>query len=128
MTSDGGGSARVDACVWVVRLFRTRSAATAACKAGHVRIGEERAKPAQRVRVGDRVCVLTDGEERIVVVQGLIAKRVAAPIAVGCYIDETPTSPPPEVRPVDVTRERGLGRPTKRDRRMIEQLRGRSDH
>lgn len=127
MTGDVGGSVRVDAWAWAVRLFRTRSAATAACKAGHVRVGDERAKPAQQVRPGDRVRVLTDAGERIVVVQRLIVKRVAAPIAAECYVDETPPLPPPQARPVDVTRERGLGRPTKRDRRMIEQLRGRSD-
>ncbi|PJT47770.1 RNA-binding protein, partial [Streptomyces albidoflavus] len=51
--SQGGGSVRVDAWIWAVRLVKTRSAGAAACRAGHVRVNGERAKPAQPVRVGD---------------------------------------------------------------------------
>ncbi|MBN9606721.1 MAG: RNA-binding S4 domain-containing protein [Actinomycetales bacterium] len=115
---------RVDAWVWSVRLAGSRSAATAMCRAGHVRIGGERVKPAQRVRVGDEVRVLTPGGERIVVVRELLAKRVGAPLARAAYDDLTPEAPPRVERPAEVRRDRGAGRPTKRDRRAIEQLRG----
>lgn len=116
---------RVDAWVWAIRLFSTRSAATAACKAGHIKVNDASAKPAQVVRVGDRVRAVTPGGERIVVVTGLITKRTSAPLAALNYDDLTPPPPPREERPATVLRERGAGRPTKRDRRLIERLRGR---
>lgn len=118
---------RVDAYTWAIRLYSTRSAATAACKAGHVKVNDASAKPAQVVRVGDRVRALTAGGERIVVVTGLITKRTSAPLAAQNYDDLTPPPPPREERPATVLRERGAGRPTKRDRRLIERLRGRDD-
>jgi len=115
---------RVDSWLWAVRILKTRSAATAASKAGHVTVNDERAKPAQTVRVGDVVRVRLDGEERILQVARLIAKRVGAPVAVECYIDLTPPKPPKEERVLTVVRDRGAGRPTKRDRRVIEKLMG----
>lgn len=116
---------RVDAYAWAIRLYSTRSAATAACKAGHIKVNDASAKPAQVVRVGDRVRALTPGGERIVVVTGLISKRTSAPLAALNFDDQTPPPPPKEERPATVLRERGAGRPTKRDRRQIERLRGR---
>lgn len=118
-------SVRIDAWVWAVRLYPTRSAAGAACRGGHVRVNDARVKPAHPVRVGDTVRALTPGGERIVVVTGLISKRVGAPIAVQQYDDRSPPPPAREDRPAPIVRERGAGRPTKRDRRRIQQLRGR---
>ena len=115
---------RVDSWLWAVRVLKTRSAATAASKAGHVSVNDERAKPAQTVRIGDVVRVRLDGEERILQVVRLIAKRVGAPVAAECYIDLTPPKPPKEERVLTVVRDRGAGRPTKRDRRVIERLMG----
>lgn len=118
-------SARVDAWTWAIRLYPTRSAATAACKAGHIKVNGASAKPAQVVRVGDHVRALTPGGERLVIVTGIITKRTSAAIAAENYDDLTPPPPPKEERPAAVLRERGAGRPTKRDRRLIERLRGR---
>lgn len=115
--------ARVDAWTWAVRLFPTRSAAGAACKAGHVRVNGERAKPATIVVPGDEVHVRGGERERIVVVQRTVVKRVGAPVAVACYLDRSP-APPPKEHIEAGTRDRGAGRPTKRDRRLIERLRG----
>jgi len=117
-------TARVDSWIWAVRLVKTRSAGSSACKAGHVRVNGERAKPAQRLKLGDEVRVLTEGGERIVAVRELLAKRVAAPIAQAAYEDRTPAPLPRVERPSDVRRDAGAGRPTKRDRRAIERLRG----
>jgi ribosome-associated heat shock protein Hsp15 len=116
---------RADIWVWSVRFYKTRSLATAACKAGHVRVNGERAKPAQVVRVGDEVRVQTD-REHIVQVRGILTKRVGAPIAQAAYLDRTPALPPRVEQPSSVQRERGAGRPTKRDRRDLERLRGRA--
>ncbi|MDB1089425.1 S4 domain-containing protein [Streptomyces sp. ACA25] len=122
MTSDEG-RARVDSWIWSVRLTKTRALAAAACRAGHVRINGERAKPAQVVRAGDEVRLRHAGRERIVVVSRVVRKRVGAPVAAQCFVDNSP--PPPAHEEIAVTgrRDRGAGRPTKRDRREIERLR-----
>lgn len=113
---------RVDAWIWGVRMFKTRSAAAAACRAGHVQVNGDRAKPATTVTIGDEVRVRTD-VERIVEVRRLLTKRAAAPIAAEAIIDR---SPPPVPRDALVARrERGAGRPTKRERREIDRWRGR---
>jgi ribosome-associated heat shock protein Hsp15 len=114
---------RVDAWIWSVRLTKTRSLAAAACRAGHVRVNGERVKPAQPVHLGDEVRLFHAGSERIVEVTRLVARRVGAPIAAQCLIDRTPAPPPQATAPV-ARRERGAGRPTKRERRDIERLRG----
>lgn len=116
---------RVDAWIWAIRLAKTRSAATALCKAGHVRINGDRAKPAQTVKIGDEVRVFLPGTgERIVEVRAILAKRVSAALAAPAYLDHTPALPPREERVFVAERDRGAGRPTKRDRRDIERLRG----
>jgi ribosome-associated heat shock protein Hsp15 len=107
-----------------VRLFKTRSAASDACKAGHLKVNGERAKPSQSVKVGDEVRAFVAGSEKIYIARRLIVKRVGAAVAADCFEDRTPPPPPATEAPTDVTRERGAGRPTKRDRRLIEQLRG----
>jgi ribosome-associated heat shock protein Hsp15 len=99
--------------------------ASEACRGGHVRVNGMRVKPAQTIRAGDEVRLRLDGRERVVVVVRVIAKRVGAAAAVECYIDNSPPpAPREEVIPVAV-RDRGAGRPTKRDRRSIERLLGR---
>lgn len=116
---------RADVWTWSVRLYRTRSLASSACRAGHVRLNGVRAKPAQPVKVGDRVEAFTDGGTRIVIVKRLITKRVGASVAAECLDDRTPAPPPKEEVALMPTRDRGAGRPTKRDRRLTDRLRGR---
>ncbi len=123
-TTQGPASVRVDAWIWSVRLTKTRSIAATACKAGHVRVNGERVKPAHTLRVGDEVRLRHEGRERIVVVTRLILKRVGAAIAAECYTDNSPPPPPREAAAAVGIRDRGTGRPTKRDRRVLDQLRG----
>ena len=118
-------SVRVDAWAWAVRLFKTRSAASDACKAGHLKVNGERAKPSQQVHIGDEVRAFVGGSEKIYIARRLIVKRVGAAVAADCFEDRTPPPPPKTETPLDVLRERGAGRPTKRDRRLLDQLRGR---
>ncbi|MBB5118069.1 RNA-binding protein S4 [Streptomyces eurocidicus] len=119
------GPVRVDSWIWSVRLTKTRSLAATACRAGHVRVNGERAKPAQTVRPGDEVRLRLAGHERVVVVSRLVRKRVGAPVAADCYVDNSPPPPPREQVAVAAVRDRGAGRPTKRDRRELERLQGR---
>jgi ribosome-associated heat shock protein Hsp15 len=116
---------RIDAWLWAVRQFKTRSAATAACRAGHVRVNGERAKAAQPVRPGDEVRVRVEGFDRMLVVRQTLVKRVSAPLAAAALEDRTPPRPPREALPLLPVRDRGAGRPTKRERRDLDRLRGR---
>lgn len=116
------GSVRVDAWLWAVRVHKTRSAATTACRAGHVRVGGDKAKASQPVRIGDELRVRISGFDRILVVRQLLTKRVGAPLAVLAAEDRTPAREPVALTAV---RDRGAGRPTKRERREIDHLRGR---
>lgn len=114
---------RVDKWVWAIRLYKTRADATDACKGGHVKVNGASAKPATTVRVGDRVEARVHEANRDVEVVELIEKRVGAAVAATCFIDHSP--PPPEVDRTRVAaRERGAGRPTKRERRQIDKWRG----
>lgn len=117
---------RIDQWLHAVRLVKTRADAIAACRGGHIEVNGKPAKPASSVKLGDRVEALVNQRRRVVVVERLIDKRVGAAVAVDCYTDHSP--PPPErddFRPLFAERDRGAGRPTKRDRRKIDQLRGR---
>lgn len=118
-------SVRVDVWVWSVRLFASRSASSTACKGGQVHVNGKRAKASQALHVGDKVEATTPGGPRVVVVKTLLAKRVGAAPAREAYEDHSPPPPPREIRLSMPQRDRGAGRPTKRERRKLEQLRGR---
>jgi ribosome-associated heat shock protein Hsp15 len=124
-TAAATSSARVDAWLWAVRVTKTRSAATAATRAGHVRVNGERAKAAQQVKPGDEVRVRINGFDRILIVNQTIVKRVSPALAALAYLDATPALPEAEKLFFAPRRERGAGRPTKRERRELEQLRDR---
>ncbi|WP_181781829.1 RNA-binding S4 domain-containing protein [Pseudonocardia pini] len=115
-------STRLDRWLWSVRLAKTRSDAAAACRGGHVRVNDRPAKPATPVQAGDSVRARVYDQTRIVQITKVIQKRVGAPEAQACYLDHTPPPPPKEGRPVFAVRERGSGRPTKRERRALDQL------
>ena len=118
-------TARIDSWIWAVRLLKSRSLGTAACRAGHVKINGEKVKASQPVRIGDEVRVREAGFDRVVVVKRLLVKRVSAPLAAESYTDITPPPPPREEIALAPVRDRGAGRPTKRERRDLERLRGR---
>ncbi len=108
-----------------MRAFKTRTAATEACRAGHVRVNSAPAKAASPLRVGDEVRLRFAGSERILEVTRLVERRVGAPVAAECYVDRSPPPPPREGLVTPFARERGSGRPTKRDRRRLDRLRER---
>lgn len=116
---------RLDVWVWAVRLVKTRAAATEACRGGHVKVNGQAAKAAQPVRIGDEVRVRVHGFDRIVIVRQLLPKRVAAPAAAEAFEDRSPARPTAIDAAQVPHRPRGAGRPSSRERREIDRLRGR---
>jgi len=117
-------STRVDRWLWSVRVFKTRGAASEACRSGHVAVGRTVAKASTHVRVGDVITIRADGRDRVLQVARVITTRVGAPIAAECLIDHSPP-PPKDAETPGIVRDRAAGRPTKRDRRLIDRLRQR---
>jgi ribosome-associated heat shock protein Hsp15 len=121
---------RIDKWLWSIRIFKSRTLAADAIKSGKVRIGEGNAKPADSVSVGQMVYVKKDGFNLELLVKKLIEKRVAATIAVECYENLTPVEEMNKYKEWYIgkqgteVRERGTGRPTKRERREIEGFKG----
>ena len=113
---------RIDSWLWAIRVYKTRSAATTACRAGHIRIGGERVKAAQTVSPGDEVRVRIAGFDRILIVRQTLVKRVGAPLAALAYEERTP---PREPLAIIAQRDRGAARPPKRERRDIDRRGGR---
>lgn len=119
-------SVRVDKWLWAARFYKTRSLATEAIDAGHVRVNEQRYKPGRLIRVGDVVQINRNGDERELVVQALSLRRGPASEAQGLY-EETPLSierraAAAALRDLAPSPD-GAGRPTKRDRRNLQRLR-----
>lgn len=117
---------RIDVWLWSVRQTKTRSLATSECKAGHVRINGNVAKASSPLKIGDEVRYRFQGFDRILKVTGLITKRTSAPLAQACYIDLTPERP--KVYLPIFTRDRGTGRPTKKERRELYRMLGRDSN
>lgn len=118
-------STRIDRWLWSVRAFKTRSLATEACRSGHVAVNRAVTKPSTLVRVGDTVTIRIAGRDRVLEVAQVIDKRVGAPLAAECFVDHSPPAPPPDKTAPFLVREPSAGRPTKRDRRLIDKLRQR---
>lgn len=125
MTQPTGKAVRIDAWLWAVRIFKTRSLAAEAVRAGHVKIDGKAVKPAAQVVPGETVRVWKDHREYILEVTATVQKRVGAPVARTCYIDKSPPPPPRELFAAPPVRDRGAGRPTKKERREIDRLMGR---
>ena len=116
---------RVDRWLWAVRVFKTRTEATEACRGGHVRVNDRPAKAATPVRVGDRVSARAHGRARVLEVVTVIERRVGAPIAAECLVDHSPPPPPRELSDPAFLRDPATGRPTKRERRQLDRMRRR---
>ncbi len=113
---------RLDKWLWAARCYKTRSVAAEACDAGHVKISGTSAKPSKMVRKGDRIEARTEGGLRVFEVIGLADRRGPAEQARALYVDHSP--PPPPRDEMMQVRDRGAGRPSKRELRQIQKLRG----
>jgi ribosome-associated heat shock protein Hsp15 len=119
---------RIDKWLWSVRIYKSRTLATDACKSGKVKIDGAAVKPSYMVSKEEVIEVRKNGFNFRLRVIDLIQKRVGAPIAQQCYEDLTPEE---ELQKYDSwfvgkaaaeKREKGAGRPTKRERREIDRF------
>lgn len=118
---------RIDKWLWSVRIFKSRTLATDACKMGRVRIESLPVKPSYLLQEGEEITVKKEGFNLVFKALQLIEKRVGAPIAVTCFEDLTTEEEKNKYNawfsggaPVPEKRERGTGRPTKKERREID--------
>lgn len=122
-------SVRLDKWLWVARLFKTRAAAAQAIAAGRVEVNGVQAKPARPLAVGDRLRVRKPPYAFLVRVVALSAQRGSAKVAAGLYEEDAAGKASRErlarqLRIAPTPAFEGKGRPTKRDRRELERLRG----
>lgn len=118
------GEVRIDKWLWAVRIYKTRSLATEACRKGHVSIATIPAKPSRSVHVGEIVKVRKSPVTRTFRVLQLAEKRMAASLTIQYLEDITP---PEELEVIEmqknmrwITRDPGTGRPTKKERRDLD--------
>lgn len=117
---------RIDKWLWAVRVFKTRNQASEACRAGKLRIGDQVVKPSREVHPGDLLTLQQPPLTRTLKVVALLENRVGAAL-VPIYMEDL--TPQEEIEKLKLMkhlnfeyRDHGIGRPTKRDRRQIEQL------
>ena len=115
---------RVDKWLWAARFFKSRTLAAAACAGGKVDVNDQSVKPSRALRPGDRLEITLPRGKRIVRVAALADRRGPGAEAARLYDDLTPPPLPKAARPLPVYRPPGAGRPTKRERRMVDRLRG----
>ena len=124
--ADNSGKTRVDKWLWAIRFFKTRSLATDACSGGKVKVNGINAKASQLIKPGDMVLCKKEHINYELRVVNIIEKRVGAPIAVTCYENLTPAEELNKFenwfsgKAKNEIREKGSGRPTKRERREID--------
>lgn len=119
-------SVRIDKWLWAVRIYKTRTLAADACKAGHVKLNGKTVKPSHVAKPGQKIEARVGDNERIVIIKELLEKRVGAKLVDQYLDDHTPKPDPSEKRlpnfiPVPM-RSKGAGRPTKKERRQIDSL------
>lgn len=120
------GKVRIDKWLWSVRIFKSRTLATDTVKAGRVKVNGATVKASQLVQKGDRIAVSKNGFNFLFEVLEPIEKRVGAAIAQACYTDHTPPEELNKYKDWFVGkaggefRDRGAGRPTKKERREID--------
>lgn len=117
---------RIDKYLWAIRAFKTRTLASDACKAGRVKLEGNNIKPSHEVRIGEVYQVSKGIEKKVLKVTGLLENRVDAKTAVNFYEDITPVEQTHAFKsmfqaPI-LRRDSGTGRPTKKDRREIDDL------
>lgn len=124
-------SLRIDKWLWEVRLFKTRSQATDACKAGKIKMDGQNLKPAKDIKIGDVISVSLNPLFKTVKVKQFPKSRLGAKLVPDYMEDLTPQQEYDRVKIIEATnaeyRDRGAGRPTKKSRRVIDKLKNDKD-
>ncbi len=119
-------SIRIDKWLWVVRLFKTRTQAAEACKSGKIKIGDQAVKASREISVGDIIKLHLNPIVKTVEVKTVIKNRIGAKLVADNIIDHTPQEEYDKLKLVNEMnyerRDRGVGRPTKKERRIITKL------
>lgn len=117
---------RIDKYLWAVRLYKTRSLATDACRCGHVRMNGQPLKPSHEIKMGEVYELSIEQLHKVVEVKQLLGNRVGAKLVENYLIDRTPQEEYERIQLIRQyafeKRDRGAGRPTKRERRDIEEF------
>lgn len=125
-SADDMDSVRLDKYLWAIRAYKTRTDATDACKGGKVRLNGYDVKPSKEVRPGDVIVVRKGAVTYTYKVLDLVDKRLGAKLVPDYAENQTPQEELDKLRaPVEtffLKRDRGTGRPTKKDRRQMENL------
>ncbi|HOP04927.1 MAG TPA: RNA-binding S4 domain-containing protein [Tenuifilaceae bacterium] len=118
--------ARIDKWLWTVRIFKTRTLAAEACKKGRVKINDVEAKPSKDIKIGDIISVRKPPINYSYFVKGIPKNRVGAKLLVDFIEDTTPEDELQKLEPGFLAfqgyRQRGLGRPTKKERRLLDSI------
>jgi len=122
-----GENVRIDKWLWAVRVFKTRSMASTACRAGKVKIGDQAVKPSRDVVLGDEITVSVNPHfTRTVKVIALLSNRVGAKLVPNYTEELTSQEEYDRLKKYNTVnwerRDRGIGRPTKKSRRDIDRL------
>lgn len=121
-------SVRIDKWLWATRVYKTRADAAEACRGSAIRHNGALAKPSAKIRIDDTIVARTKALTRTLHVVGLTEKRVGAALLPEYFEDQTPAAEYEAAREkrenAKVFSHKGLGRPTKKDRRNIERLLG----
>lgn len=117
---------RIDKWLWAARIFKTRTLAGEACRGGKIKIDEQAVKPSRDLKENEVISIKLDQLTKTIQVKSLIKNRVSAKQVVDVYEDLTPTGEYERLQLMREfnyeRRERGIGRPTKKERRLIEVL------
>jgi ribosome-associated heat shock protein Hsp15 len=117
---------RIDKWLWAVRIFKTRNQAADACKAGKVKIDSNSVKPSREIKINNIITVQIGALTKTIKVTGIIKNRVSAKLAVDYVEDLTPEEEYEKLKLMKEVnferRDRGVGRPTKKERRIITKL------
>ena len=129
--ADDPSRVRLDKWLWAARFYRTRALAVDAIDSGKIETNGERSKRAKLVQAGDRIRIRMGPYEHIVTVRGISERRGPAPVASKLYEEDAESKKQREVmaahvRAMNANTGYESGRPTKKDRREIERIRGRS--
>lgn len=117
---------RVDKYLWCVRFYKTRNKASQACKKGHIFVRNAKVKPSQEIFVGDILKIRKNQISFEIKIIGLPESRVGAKLVFQYYMDQTPKENLEHVEKLRYAqkhyRKQGLGRPTKKDRRELDEF------